>query len=283
MRSHAEEIKKEHPLTYHALSKASFDLSFEDKMQHTLEEHPTITELITYDVEDHFFERRVRTFCQKTGIRLTIIDSPGFITTKEGFKAYDKSVKKPFMHTFYQQQRKAFGILLENDGKSPLYGSWSFDAENRKKLPRGIRIPAQPAPHPTEHTEKVKELVDELFPNHPGSSENFQWATTRTQILGLLDDFLKKRFEYFGPYEDAISSKETFIFHSVLSPYINMGLVTPDEVVDKALEYYTENDTHYPSVEGFIRQIIGWREFMRGVYHTYDNDLNKNHFNHKLV
>lgn len=280
MRSHAEEIQKNYPLAYYSLSEACQDLSFEDKLQRTLEEHPEINEIITYDIEDHFFERRIRDFCKEGGINLTITDSPGFITTKDAFSAYNKKVKKPFMHTFYQQQRKDLGILLEKDRKSPLYGKWSFDDENRKKLPKNLKVPAMLSLENTTHTREVKQLVEKLFEQHPGSADNFCWATTRKQVLDLLDCFLAERFEDFGPYEDAISSRETFVFHSVLSPYINLGLVTPTEVVNRALAHGRLHNTHYPSVEGFIRQIIGWREFIRGIYHEYDEELNKNHFNH---
>ncbi|WP_436516910.1 cryptochrome/photolyase family protein [Ekhidna sp. To15] len=281
MRSHADDVEGKYPLAYHHLSSSNRNLSYEEKLKETLSKHDSITELITYDIEDHFFEQRIRDFCKEQKLKLTVVDSPGFITTKAKFKAYNEGSKRPFMHTFYQQQRKELGILLESDNKSPLHGSWSFDEENRKKLPKDIKVPDTPTSHPTEHTEDVIKLVDELFADHPGDSANFHWATTRRQVLHLLNDFLKERFENFGPYEDAIDHKEVFLFHSVLSPYINMGLITPDEVVDKALEYYEAHDTHYPSVEGFVRQIIGWREFMRGIYHEYDEQLNANHFNHK--
>lgn len=281
MRSHADEIERQFPIVYHPLSKASLDLCYEDKLQNTLEEHPDIKEIVIYDIEDHFFEKRIVAFCEEAQVKLTTVQSPAFITSKEKFANYNQSVKKPFMHTFYQQQRRELGILLEDDGKSPLHGSWSFDEENRKKLPKGIQIPEQPSVDLTAHTRDVQTLVDELFRDHPGTVGNFRWATTRNQALVLLDNFLHLRFENFGPYEDAISSRETFVFHSILSPYINMGLLTPDEVVDKALQYYHTHDTHFPSVEGFVRQIIGWREFMRGIYHEYDEELNKNHFNHQ--
>lgn len=281
MRSHADRIRKDHEITYHILSQKSLTLSFEDKLRSTLEKHPEIKEIITYDIEDHFFERRIQEFCLESGLQLTIADSPGFITTKEKFKAYNAGVKKPFMHTFYQQQRKDLAILLAEDHKSPLHGKWSFDEENRKKLPRGIAIPNQPVQQLDSHTYDVIKLVDEHFPDHPGSTANFNWATTNESTQKLLNDFLSRRFENFGPYEDAISSKHVFIFHSVLSPYLNMGLITPKEIIEKALAFYQENDTHFPSVEGFVRQIIGWREFMRGMYHEYEDKLNSNHFNHQ--
>ncbi len=280
MRSHAEEIEKNYPLDYYQLTQQNQDKNYEEKLRETINSYADIQEIVTYDIEDHFFENRIRKFCKEEKLKLTIIDSPGFITTKEKFKKFNEEYK-PFMQTFYKQQRKDLGILLEDDSESPLNGQWSFDEDNRKKLPKNISIPDQPVSQPTEHTAEVKELVDQLFEDHPGSTGNFHWATTRRQVLYQLNDFLNQRFENFGPYEDAIDSKEVFVFHSVLSPYINMGLITPDEVVDRALEYHQEHDTHFPSVEGFVRQIIGWREFMRGIYHEYDDKLNTNYFNHK--
>lgn len=279
MRSHAEEIRKGHLLVYHHLSKDNFHETYEDKLRAALKAYPDIQELVTYDIEDHFFESRIKQFCQQEKLKLTIIDSPGFITTKKKFKEYNDGAKKPFMQVFYKQQRKELNILVDKQGE-PFHGSWSFDEENRKKLPKDIKIPELPISQPTKHTEDVKKVVSTLFPDHPGSTQNFHWATTRQQVLNLLDVFLEQRFENFGPYEDAIDAKQVFIFHSVLSPYLNLGLVTPDEVVDKALDYYAAHETHFPSVEGFIRQIIGWREFMRGIYHEYDEQLNINHFGH---
>lgn len=280
MRSHADVIRDKHSLDYYPLSKESLLDSFEDKLIETLEANPTIKEIITYEIEDHFFEKRIREFCNDRHLALTIVDSPGFLTSKSEFKEYLKSVKKPFMHTFYQRQRKRLDILVDSNG-NPLNEKWSFDEDNRKKLPKGIKIPDQPSVEPTKHTMDVSNLVDELFPDHPGDTANFGWATTRDQVVDLLNVFLKERFEQFGPYEDAIDSKEIFIFHSVLSPYINMGLITPEEILVKVMQHFERNDTHYPSVEGFVRQIIGWREFIRGIYHNYDDKLNVNHFNHR--
>ncbi|WP_420318499.1 cryptochrome/photolyase family protein [Ekhidna sp.] len=279
MRSHAEEIEKDYSLDYHKLSKENQDKSYENKLKETIDSYADIQEIVTYDIEDHFFEKRIKDFCQVEKIKLTIVDSPGFINTKKKFKKFNTDYK-PFMQTFYKQQRRDLQILVDDDGQ-PSHGSWSFDEENRKKLPKDVSIPDQPTPNPTIHTVEIQKLVEDLFPDHPGSTDSFNWATTRRQVLYLLNDFLKERFENFGPYEDAIHSKEVFVFHSVLSPYINMGLVTPDEVIDKAIDYYHQNDIHFPSVEGFVRQIIGWREFMRGIYHEYDEKLNVNYFNHK--
>jgi len=277
MRSHHDEISKDYPVKYWKLTNANQEMSYEGKLEETLQTYSQIDTLITYDIEDHFFDKRLRKFCKKMNLTLKVVDSPGFITTKQEFGTHLKE-HKPYMHTFYQWQRKRLDILVD-ENKKPLHSKWSFDSENRKKLPENIQIPPQPESDPTEHTREVAKLIENLFAEHPGDTKNFNWATTRRAALYRLDDFLKNRFEKFGPYEDAIDQKRNWLFHSVLSPYLNMGLITPDEVVDKAVEYAEKNDIHYPSLEGFVRQIVGWREFMRGMYHTHD--LAKNHFNHK--
>jgi deoxyribodipyrimidine photolyase-related protein len=277
MRSHADQF--EGNIAYWELKPTNQNISYEEKLEQTLDGNPSIDELVTYDIEDHFFDRRIKEFCKTKGIKLKIEQSPGFFTSREEFSQYNQSVKKPFMHTFYQRQRKKLDLLVDGSGE-PLHGKWSFDEDNRKKLPKGIEVPVMPEFDSTDHTEAVKEIVDELFPDHPGRTENFQWATTRKQVLRALDVFISERFNLFGPYEDAIHSEHTFLFHSVLSPYINMGLITPHEVIDRMMKFADQNDVHYPSLEGFVRQIIGWREFMRGIYHEYDERLNENYFGH---
>ncbi|XOV66521.1 MAG: cryptochrome/photolyase family protein [Fluviicola sp.] len=279
MRSHADRIRDKYELEYSYLDDFDREQSYEDRLTAILKKYPDVSEIVTYDIEDHFFEDRLTEFCTSKSIELQQTDSPGFLTTKKQFKEYFEETKRPFMHTFYQQQRKRLDILVDSEGK-PQNGEWSFDSENRKKLPKNISIPPMVFPEPTDHTKEVSELVASHFPSHPGKTSNFCWATTRDQVLDLTDRFFEERFEQFGPYEDAIEANETFIFHSVLSPYINMGLITPKELMDKALKYAEKNDVHFPSVEGFVRQVIGWREFMRGIYHECDEKLNVNYFDH---
>jgi len=277
MRSHAETIEKDYPLKYWQLSAENQSLTYEDKLEQTVGQYTSIQEVVTYTLEDHFFDQRIREFCRKKGLQLSFVDSPGFINTIDDFQEYVDRSKKPFMQVFYKEQRKKLGILM--DGDEPKGGSWSYDTENRKKLPKNIYIPPQPESEVTAHTEEISQLINELFPEHPGNTDNFNWATTRRQALYRLNNFLEERFQEFGPYEDAIDSQRNFLFHSVLSPYLNLGLITPDEVLDKALEYAEEHKVHLPSVEGFVRQIMGWREFMRGMYHTHD--LKGNFFKHQ--
>jgi deoxyribodipyrimidine photolyase-related protein len=278
MRSHADTLKAEHKLEYRALNAQNFKHSYEHKLDALLKEYTALEELVTYVIEDHFFAKRIKAWCKKNKLAYTEVDSPKFLFNTQDFEGYLNQSKKPFMQVYYKQKRKALNLLVD-DNKEPAHGKWSFDEANRKKFPKNISIPPQPQSKPTQHDEDVIKLVEDLFNDHPGTTQGFNWSTTRLSALAKLNDFLKERFENFGPYEDAIKSDETYGFHSVLSPYLNMGLLTPDEVLDKALEYYHAHDTHYPSVEGFVRQIMGWREFLRGIYHNFD--LDKNHFNHQ--
>ena len=180
MRSHADDIRKKYDLHYKKIEDG-FDSTFFEELSKVIEQH-SINELITYEVEDHFFEKATKEFCDNHGVTLKIVDSPGFLNTKEDFRNYLKGVKKPFMHTFYQQQRKRRNILMIDDSE-PLHGKWSFDEDNRKKLPKGITIPYQPQHQWTDHTKEVITVINKYFGKHPGSTDNFLWATTREQVL----------------------------------------------------------------------------------------------------
>ena len=268
MRHHGDCIAEHRTIVYWHLNEEKLHLSYEDKLDLTLKHHPHITEVVTYDIEDHFFAQQIQQYCEERSLKLTVVDSPGFITSKKEFSKFALDRPHPRLHQFYINQRKLHNILMDGEGK-PLGGQWSFDAENRKKIPKGLHIPSCVPFAPTHHTQDVINLVDRLFADHPGSSQNFGWATTRRAALKALSLFLKERFEQFGPYEDAIERDHVFLFHSVLSPYINLGLLTPMEVLETALAYASFHKVHLPSVEGFIRQILGWREFMRGLYNNY--------------
>lgn len=277
MRQHADELRQGYSLKYWELNSSNQNLTYEEKLNKTIEEYQSIDTVVTYDIEDHFFEKRIKDWCKKNNLKLEIVDSPGFLTTKKQFEEYLSEVKKPFMHTFYQRQRKRLDMLMTADGE-PINGKWSFDEENRKPLPKSIAIPEITQSKVSRDDEEVIHLVNDLFPEHPGSTEHFNWSTNRRSALYRVNKFIEERLTDFGPYEDAISKDEAFLFHSVLSPYINLGLITPKEVLDKVLGHYEKHKTHYPSVEGFGRQVAGWREFMRGIYHNFD--LSKNHFGH---
>lgn len=277
MRSHRDEVLSDYNFEYYELTEENKSKSYFDKLKSTLENHSSIDKIKCYEINDHFFKDELVSFCKENNYKLETIKSKNFILDKNEFKEYLKEKKNPFLHTFYSRERKKRDILMDNG--EPVGGKWSFDDENRKKLPKHISIPNEYNPEETQHTKELKPIIKSMFKNHPGTIDNFNWATTRDQAFYALDKFLDERFEDFGPYEDAIHSEETFIFHSVLSPYINSGLLTPEEVLTKALKKYEEENTHFPSVEGFVRQILGWREFMKGMYDNFD--MEKNFFNNK--
>jgi deoxyribodipyrimidine photolyase-related protein len=188
--------------------------------------------------------------------------------------------KKPFMAHFYQAQRKRLGILIDGGGL-PTGGKWSFDAENRQRLPKGHRAPELPDFGTRAVVEDAKKYVAQKWPQARGSNEYFRWPVTRDEAMRELDVFLEERFAHFGQYEDAISAAQPWLYHSVLTPVLNIGLITPKEIVDRVLGYAAAHEVPLNSLEGFIRQIIGWREFMRGIYHFRGVQIrNGNHWQH---
>ena len=203
-----------------------------------------------------------------------IFDRDKFITMAKGKKVYR-------MASFYQKARKELGILMDKENK-PVGGKWSFDEENRKKIPKNTVIPELPLPKKSIHHESISNLIATKFHDHPGSLEKIWFPVNRKGAVKQLNEFLNIRFENFGRYEDAMQQDQNFLFHSCISPFLNIGLITPKEVVDKAIKYAEKNSIPLNSLEGFIRQIIGWREFVRGIYQEEGlNQLNSNYWSNK--
>lgn len=172
--------------------------------------------------------------------------------------------KRVVMETFYHQMRRRTGVLMDANGQ-PEGGQWNFDAANRKPLPKGIRPPALPAFAPDEITKKVMEEVESAG-RGLGTVDGFDLAVTREQALAAFDDFLANRLPAFGPYEDAMSSHHRTLYHSTVSPYLNLGLLEPLELVHAAEQAYHEGRAPLNSVEGFVRQVMGWREYIYWQY-----------------
>jgi deoxyribodipyrimidine photolyase-related protein len=233
-----------------------------------------VTSIQIYEIEDKFFEDQVKDFCENNNIDLSIQRSPMFLVARQTFHNYNSKAKKPFMKTFYENVRRVSNILMEENGK-PEGGKFSYDTENRKKVPKKFDVIQNKIKqdHDT-NTKEVIKLIDENFPDHPGSGDNFWMHTTRQGALEELDYFIQEKFELFGPYEDAIDLRDPFLYHSVMSPYINIGFVTPSEIVKVALAA----DVSLNSKEGFVRQVIGWREFVRGIYQEYSDEQDKSNF-----
>lgn len=288
MRSYADDLIKAGFLVHYdrlddqPVGKTS--LTYEDKLAAYLDEHPNIDEMVHFEIEDKFFEQRIIEFCDRRGLERTEHKSPMFLTTRLQFTEYlDHAKGKPFMARFYERQRKRLGLLLDDRGK-PVGGKWSFDADNRKKLPRTVELAQVDYAKPTGHVKDVMQIVNKRFVEHPGtidSPDQVWFPTTRRQALAWLGAFFEDRFERFGDYEDAISSRGDWLFHSVLSPMMNLGLITPREIVDRAVLYARDHNTPINSLEGFIRQVIGWREFIRGIYqHFSEIQDRENSFEH---
>lgn len=265
------------PVEYHLLDQ-EHEVPFTDKLKRTLIKDK-IKELHCFEIEDKFFEERIIYLTEELGISLVVHDSPMFMVTRQGFSDYLSSVKKPFMKTFYEAQRKNFSILTDDKNK-PIGGKWSFDDENRKKWNETITPPLLPRTQSknSPHFKNVAELIDQYFESHPGRTENFWLPTTRSESHAWLKDFVKNRLQQFGDYQDSLTLKHDFLFHSCLAPMINVGLLTPKEVIDEVLKH----DAPMNSIEGFIRQVLGWREFVRGIYQEFDEiQQTENFWNHQ--
>lgn len=227
------------------------------------------------DLCDHKITRRLKKICKQHQKRLNILESPAFLTSTQVLQEFFTARKNLSMSRFYIKQRKRLEILIKD--KKPVGGKWSFDPENRKKLPRNICIPKLKTAKtsPSKHT--VSE-IKEAYKQNPGLIDNFIFPLTRNDAHKWLKDFITKRLKYFGDYEDSISKSDVFIFHSLLSPLLNSGLLTPKEVLDCVLMTADRNDIPINSLEGFVRQIIGWREFILGAYLFIGDKQRKSNF-----
>ncbi|TGL04720.1 cryptochrome/photolyase family protein [Leptospira bouyouniensis] len=240
-----------------------------------------IEEFHTFEIEDRFFETKIKRLFKQTGTIWIEHKSPMFLTSRKDFSDYLLKHKKPFMKTFYEFQRRTFNILLDKN-KEPIGGKWSYDTNNRKKLPKGYSVKDLPKVNFTAFEKEVFSIVEKHFPNHPGNTENFWLPTDRNSAKQWLNQFLEERLDLFGPYEDAFSQEYPFLQHSVLTPFLNVGLLTPKEVIESTLEYSNKYRIPIESLEGFIRQILGWREFIRGIYQNFGElQESKNYFSHK--
>jgi len=188
-----------------------------------------------------------------------------FLVSLSEFGDWMTGRKQPVMEHFYRAQRRRLGVLMQNNGQ-PEGDTWNFDPMNRQAFKDQPHIKKPYSPKPDAMTKDVIRLVNERFPHHPGSLETFCWPVTRTQALRALKDFVANRLANFGAYQDAMWTNEPFLYHSALSTSLNLKLLAPLECVVQATKAYQNGQAPLNSVEGFVRQIIGWREFIHGIY-----------------
>ncbi|TVQ91625.1 MAG: cryptochrome/photolyase family protein [Bacteroidetes bacterium] len=225
-----------------------------------------VSEIYYIEPVDDWLERRLEKACRDANIKTRKYDNPKFLNTTRQLEKYFSDRKKFFQTDFYIDQRKSRDILIDKDNK-PIGGKWSFDAENRKKYPKGKKPPAIKFPEKNDFQIEANAYVEKFFADNYGQlTKEPVYPVTFEASRKWLKDFLKVRFSDFGAYEDAIVARESILHHSVLSPLLNAGLLTPDEILETTLEYASENEIPINSLEGFIRQITGWREFIRAIY-----------------
>ncbi|MEL7272684.1 MAG: cryptochrome/photolyase family protein [Pseudomonadota bacterium] len=237
--------------------------------------------VIVSDLHDHTLNERVEKACAAAGLDLECFETPAFLNTPQLNREYRDGKKRWFMGDFYKLQRTRLDVLMEGD--EPEGGQWSFDEDNRKKVPKAKLgdIPAIPPRQLDDIEREARDYVMENWPDNPGSLDTIHFVTSHEDAENWLEQFLVHRFELFGDYEDAIVEGESWLWHSVLTPALNIGLLTPRQVVNETLAFREKNPVPLNAVEGFIRQIIGWREFMRATYDDLHVTMrNGNHWNH---
>lgn len=266
MRHHAAALKADGwHVQYVRLDDAGNTGSFLGEVQRTLAQHPKLGAVhVTCPGEWRVYND----MCNWQAVLsrpVVMHEDDRFLCSRAQFASWAKGRADVRMEFFYREMRKQHRILMTDDGK-PIGGQWNFDAENRKKLPKGVRIPPEARYAPDPITQDVLALVAARFDNHFGDLEPFHFAVTRAQALATLDHFIDTRLAQFGDYQDAMKQGEPWLFHSHLSFYINCGLLDPAEVIAKVEAAYKAGQAPLNAVEGYIRQILGWREFVRGIY-----------------
>ena len=247
---------------------------FFDKME-------SIKSINIYDPEDNWLEKRIIKACSKNNIKVNVYENQLFITKKIELDSFFRADKKKFFQTnCYKSQRLKFNILME--GGKPEGGKWTYDDMNREKYPKDKTPPNINYVETNDDYESAKCYIEKNFNHNPGKlnvDKIYQYDFHTAD--SWFEAFLIERYDEFGPYEDAVVKEKSVLNHSVLSPIINSGLLNPKLIMEKSVKFYNDNDIRLNSCEGFIRQIIGWREFIKGVYDLKGVDQeNSNYFNH---
>jgi deoxyribodipyrimidine photolyase-related protein len=259
----AELVEKGIRLDYVKLDDPENTGSFSGEVERAIKRHRASEVIVTEPGE-----YRVRQFMEDWqdafGISVFIRNDTRFFSHPSEFSRWAEGKKQLRMEFFYREMRRKTGLLM--DGTEPIGGQWNFDSENRKALPKGMVLPDRFRFGIDDTTRGILEMVGERFGHHPGDLEPFGWPVTRRDALAALDHFIQDCLPSFGDVQDAMKQGEGFLFHALLSPMLNVGLLRPDEVCRKAEAAYHSGHAPLNAVEGFIRQILGWREYVRGLY-----------------
>ncbi len=212
---------------------------------------------------DSWLRKHVTAGCLAAKVDVEWMEDISFLTPTEVMQQWADHRKHYHFTDFYLQQRKRLQLLLDERGK-PIGGKWTFDTDNRKRLPKGTFVPQLKTPSERPSVVEAKRYVSKAFPQALGEVGEFCYPVTFDDAAKWLSEFVEERLAAFGDYEDAISKQETFLFHSVLTPMLNIGLLTPEQIVNQVMA--KSDEVSLNSLEGFLRQVIGWREFIRLIY-----------------
>ncbi len=264
MRHFAQELEQHgHNVTYVKLDDPDNTGSFTGEVERFIKTHPVERIVVTHPGEYRVLEC-LKQWHAELGIPVEIRPDDRFLCSPEEFAAWAKNRQQLRMEYFYRAMRKKYAILMEGD--QPINGRWNYDADNRKPPPKELTIPAPYRPAISNITRDVLALVGEKYADHFGDLEPFYFAVIRRQARHALDLFIKHKLASFGDYQDAMLEGEPWMYHAQISFYLNCGLLLPRECVQAAEEAYHQGAAPLNAVEGFIRQIIGWREYVRGIY-----------------
>ena len=268
MRHFAEELKTDNWQVTYAIAP-----DFLTPLQAWIK-HNQITELQITSPGDRPFAKLIDSF--NLDCKVTFLLDNHFLWSKEEFQTWAKSRKRLLMEDFYREGRKKFDLLME--GKEPVGGKWNFDKQNRQPPKKSLNPPQALYFEPDNITQEViNHIKDNNFSNY-GKLEPFHWGVTRQQALQVLEHFVSNCLPNFGAYQDAMITGEYTMWHGLISPYLNLGLLQPLEVITAIERAYYQQELPLNSVEGFIRQVLGWREYMHGIYHYLDEDYSQNNW-----
>jgi deoxyribodipyrimidine photolyase-related protein len=265
MRHFAQELREEGvSVDYIPLDDPENSQSLKGEAARALKRHD-LASLVVTEPGEWRLSSEMATWERALGRPVEIREDSRFLCSHAYFTAWAKGRKTLRMEFFYREMRRKSGLLMLRDGQ-PEGGRWNFDAENRKALPDSLSPPRRRRVEPDAITREVLALVEDRFADNFGTLEGFAFAVTASQAEEALEAFLEDCLPRFGDYQDAMKADEPFLYHSLLSAYINAGLLDPLAACRRAEARYQEGKAPLNAVEGFIRQIIGWREFIRGVY-----------------
>ncbi len=264
MRHFRDELKSAGWATdYVAMDDAGNSGSFEGEIKRAVEQHRP-ERLVFVEPGEWRVLEMVKVLQDSLGIPVDILDDDRFLCSRDAFARWADGRRELRMEYFYREMRRQTGLLMCGD--KPEGGRWNYDAENRKPAQDDFFMPAPKRFRPDAMTRDVIEMVDQRFPGHFGTLAGFGYAVTRAGAEACLDHFINHALPSFGDYQDAMLKGQPHLYHSILSPYINVGLLDPMEVCRRAEEAYLQGRAPLNAAEGFIRQIIGWREYVRGIY-----------------